>query len=852
MKLAINALSLDRHRGGAWSFGVHLASALAASAAEHQVMLVGGSHNLESLGDLGCSVVSLGDGLGNPARRIWTEQTKLPQLLLKYGVDAFISLDGTLPARIKCPSISILRNLTYFHLDSTNMPQQRGTGWASWLQSRYFRAGWHHAAGRADLLVSVSEAARKEFTSHFPKMQSKSITIFEGVDTAFTPVSDTDCDAPYILAVGRLYPHKRIERLIDLIADPNTPRSIRLKIIGDDWKGQKQKLMFYARQRGVARRLQILDPVNRPELAMHYSRALCLGMLSDVEPFGLSVVEAMACGTPAIVKSGGAPEEVGADAVHVASEGSLQSCVKFLTTLLRDEKVRSRYRELGINRSKDFGWKAIARQYWAEIDAVTKAASDDRQKQDTSSKYSDHVEGVYRHLPVAFQTVIVNLEGRRNHSLGMGDEFKAELKILEECETYSAEELEHLQNDRLQALIKSAYANVPFYRAQWQRLSLTPEDIRSVSDLEKLPILEKRDVVNAGELMINQALARKERISGRTSGSTDAPLRLVYDRKALAAEWATVWRLRRRCGCDTDQWHATFAGRRVVPVTQSRPPYHRNNTYQKQTLFSLHHINNDTASDYVRALSEKVYRFYSGYPSGLGALITATQMAGIDLPGPERGIFTSSELLLQWQKQHLESTLGVPVYDRYSSAEFCVSFTVCPEGRYHLDEEFGIVELAPIDENDESITGELLCTGLTNNAMPFIRYRIGDVVTMAKHPCACGRASRSALAIDGRMEDHVMTSTGVRLSRLDHLFKDLPSIRESQILQHEVGRIRIRIVRGAEYANSDEEKLLHECELRMGSEMSVDLEYVDGIERNRAGKFSAVVNTLEGSPRQGG
>lgn len=850
MKLAINALSLDPRMGGGWTFGTQLARALADNSAEHQVMLVGGSHNLESLSDLGCSVTSLGDGLANPARRIWTEQTRLPHLLLKHGIDAFISLDGTLPAKLKCPSISILQNLIYFHLASTRIPEQPVPGWLPWAQAQYFRLGWRHASSAARLCVSVSEATKKEFIRHFPRMQSRSVTIFEGVDPLFAPVSETDCDAPCILAVGRLYPHKRFERLIDLIADPNTPRAIRLKIIGDDWKGQKQRLICYARQRGVGRRLQILDAIERSELAMHYSRALCLGMLSDVESFGLPVVEAMACGTAAIVKGGGALEEVGGDAVHVASGGSLQSSVAFLKSLFQDERLRSRYRERAIHRAKDFAWDAIAQQYWAQIAMVVAADSGDRRERPAMAKNRERLESIYRRLPVALQTVAINVEGRRNQGLRMGDEFKAELKLLEESETYSAAELENLQNERLRALIKSAYANVPYYRAQWQRLSLTPDDIRSAADLKKLPILEKRDVAKAGELMINQALAQKDRIAGCTSGSTGASLQLVYDRKALAAEFATVWRLRRRYGCDTDQWHATFAGGRlVVPISQTRPPYHRHNTYQKQTLFSVYHLKSDTVGDYVHGLCERKYRFYSGYPSGLEALITAAQMAGIKLPEPERAIFTSSESLLDWQKQHLETTLGVPVYDRYGCAEFCVSFTVCPEGRYHLDEEFGIVELDAIEEDHDTITGELLCTGLTNTAMPFIRYRVGDVVTMSKTPCSCGRASRSAIAIDGRMEDYVMTSTGVRLGRLDHLFKDLPSIRESQILQHEAGRIRIRIVRGAEYARSDEEKLLRECEMRMGSEMNVDLEYVDGIARNRAGKFRAVINTLADARR---
>jgi phenylacetate-CoA ligase len=193
----------------------------------------------------------------------------------------------------------------------------------------------------------------------------------------------------------------------------------------------------------------------------------------------------------------------------------------------------------------------------------------------------------------------------------------------------------------------------------------------------------------------------------------------------------------------------------------------------------------------------------------------ASAKAGLQPPGPAKAIFTSSESLLSWQRRQIEETLGVPVYDRYGCAEFCVSFTVCPEGRYHLDSEFSIVEIEPLVETAESVQGPLLCTGLMNHAMPFIRYRVGDVATIAKTPCACGHPSLSALAIDGRSEDFVLTRDGVRLGRMDHLFKDMHAVHESQILQDRPGRIKIRIVRTAEYSTADEHQLLHECSKRM-------------------------------------
>jgi phenylacetate-CoA ligase len=126
---------------------------------------------------------------------------------------------------------------------------------------------------------------------------------------------------------------------------------------------------------------------------------------------------------------------------------------------------------------------------------------------------------------------------------------------------------------------------------------------------------------------------------------------------------------------------------------------------------------------------------------------------------------------------------------------------------------------------------------------------VGDVATIAKTPCACGHPSLSALAIDGRSEDFVLTRDGVRLGRMDHLFKDMHAVHESQILQDRPGRIKIRIVRTAEYSTADEHQLLHECSKRMGRNMEIELDYVDSIPRNAAGKFRAVINTIPEAQR---
>jgi phenylacetate-CoA ligase len=457
---------------------------------------------------------------------------------------------------------------------------------------------------------------------------------------------------------------------------------------------------------------------------------------------------------------------------------------------------------------------------------------------------SQRRERYYLALPRPLQTAAVNIIGWQHKRTRMGWEFWQELSLLEASDRYSAGELAALQQERLKALIKAAYTDVPFYRHAFSERGLRPEDIRSAGDLVKLPVLEKSTVNQFGQSMISASVSRRKCVPGHTSGSTGTSLQLLYDRRALAAEFGTVWRLRRRWGCDCDDWHATFAGRLCVPRAQTTPPFHRVNYVQRQVLFSLYHLNVTSVTAYAEALSERRFQFYSGYPSALESLLMAADQANCAVPYPDKAIFTSSESLPAWQRLRLERRLGVPVKDRYGCAEFCVSFTVCEKGRYHADSECCIVECEPLEEHADWVRGELICTGLMNHAMPFIRYRVGDVATIAKTPCPCGRASLSAYAIDGRREDFVVTKDGVRLGRLDHLFKDMDRIRESQIVQERPGRMKIRIVRSPEYTVADERMLLAECDKRMGDRMEIELEYIADIPRNAAGKFRAVINTM--------
>jgi phenylacetate-CoA ligase len=208
--------------------------------------------------------------------------------------------------------------------------------------------------------------------------------------------------------------------------------------------------------------------------------------------------------------------------------------------------------------------------------------------------------------------------------------------------------------------------------------------------------------------------------------------------------------------------------------------------------------------------------------------------------GKLAGVFTSSESLLAFQRDSIEKAFGAPIRDRYGVSEFAVSMTECAQGRLHVDMEFCIVEVEVSEETEESETGPLLITGLSHDATPMFRYRIGDVGTRAKKPCPCGRAGESFFEVDGRIEDYVLTPDGRLVGRMDHVFKEQREVAEAQILQVDPSEVEVLIVPRDNYNDASERSVIREIRSRLGGEIRIRILLVGAIAREPNGKFRAV------------
>jgi phenylacetate-CoA ligase len=447
----------------------------------------------------------------------------------------------------------------------------------------------------------------------------------------------------------------------------------------------------------------------------------------------------------------------------------------------------------------------------------------------------------YLKLPILLQHATCSIEGWRIQRSRFGNRFQKLLQEAEERTFWTAEQVTAYRDERLRAFVRHCYHMVPFYRRRFQELGLVPDDIQTLEDLQKLPVLTKEEVQNNYPDLVSQAVPPKKQIITHTSGTTGGGLRFSTTLQSIQEQWAIWWRYRRWHGLQPGTWCGYFGGRSVAPLSQTRPPFWRYNFPGKQILFSAHHMSHDNLDAYIGELFRRQPLWLHGYPSLLALVAGHVLERGMDLDYRVRWITIGAENLLPQQIELIQQAFGVHPKQHYGIAEAVANISECDHGQLHVDEDFAAVEFIP---NPHGPGYKVIGTNLTNPATPLLRYDVQDLVTLAEATCPCGRPGRIVASVDGRAEDYIVLRNGARLGRLDHIFKDLVNIREAQIYQKYPGEIIIRVVRGDGYSETDEVALLKETQKRLGSDTEICIDYVESLERSRTGKLRFVISEI--------
>lgn len=457
------------------------------------------------------------------------------------------------------------------------------------------------------------------------------------------------------------------------------------------------------------------------------------------------------------------------------------------------------------------------------------------------------LDSVYGRLPASAQNAAVSAYGLYWHWLRFGPRSGRYAREFAERERFTEQRWAAWQQPRLRQLLKGAANHVPFYSRSWSSAEKTAA---AAGRLEDLPLLAKDAIRAQPEAFLRLDMHPLVRLVFHTSGSTGTPLRTIWTipelRKSMAlrevrsARWARVsFRAPR----------ATFSGRLVEPDPESRGPFYRFNLVERQAYLSAFHLRPDTAASYVEALRKHGIQWLIGYAVCYYLLARFTLEQGLRVP-PLRAVITTSEKVTAEMRRVMEAAYGCPVYEEYSNVENSLFASECEERRLHVSPDAGIVEILRQDGTPcgPGEVGELVATGLLRQYQPFIRYRVGDVGQWDADSCRCGRAMPVLKEVVGRLEDVVTGPDGRQVVRFHGIFVDQPHIREGQIVQETLHRIRVKVVPVDGFGPPDVDDIVGRVRLRLGPQVDVIVEPVAEIPRTSAGKFRAVISLL---PRQG-
>lgn len=457
------------------------------------------------------------------------------------------------------------------------------------------------------------------------------------------------------------------------------------------------------------------------------------------------------------------------------------------------------------------------------------------------------LDGMYARLPVWAQHGAVSAYGAYWHWLRFGPGYARHAAAYAARERFDAAQWQRWTEARLRELLAACATSVPYYRSTW---SAAERAAARAGDLAALPVLEK-DALRQRPEEFRREGPRTRELVFHTSGTTGTPIRTYWtvdelreslaQREVRSARWA---------GTSFARPRATFSGRMVEPDPHSAGPYYRYNVAERQVYLSPFHLRPDSAADYVRALRRHRVEWLTGYAVSWFLLAQLVREQGL-APPPLRAVVTTSEKVTPEMRRVMEAAFGCRVYEEYGTVENALFASECEAGRLHVSPDAGLVELLRADGTPcaPGEVGEVVVTCFGRTHQPLVRYRLGDLAAWEPEPCACGRAMPVLREVVGRVEDVVVGPDGRRMVRFHGIFVDQPHVREGQIVQEALARIRVRVVPTDGFGAADIADIVHRVQQRLGGDVEVLVEPVAEIPRTAAGKVRAVVSLIrDGAP----
>lgn len=374
-------------------------------------------------------------------------------------------------------------------------------------------------------------------------------------------------------------------------------------------------------------------------------------------------------------------------------------------------------------------------------------------------------------------------------------------KFLDETQYWDEKRMEEYRLDKLKSLVNHAYKNVPYYTELFDRIGLKPEDIITIEDIRKIPILTKSAARENRERLLSKDIEHRVYSEVKTGGTTGPPLRILKDVDSYAFEWGSFYRWFNWIGIDIGDPIATFWGAPTVLSVNLKKKIIKSitNYLTNQYYFNSFELSDDSMSKVIKRLNRCRPKLIKGYLSAILQIATYLKRHNLKLNFQPTAISTTSETLLPHQREIIEEAFGCSVFDQYGCTEVTAVSYECKEHLgMHITQEHVIVEVITDDNSENISTGKLVLSDLDCYVMPIIRYENGDSVSLSNGICKCGVQLPLIKSVDGRVSQTIELKGGKNVHGVfftDVLY-ELPrqgvDIIRFQVFQRKSGEIEFR------------------------------------------------------------
>lgn len=419
------------------------------------------------------------------------------------------------------------------------------------------------------------------------------------------------------------------------------------------------------------------------------------------------------------------------------------------------------------------------------------------------------------------------------------------LAELEKSQWLSRPDVEALQLEKLRRLFQVAHAHCPWHRQRMDAAGLSPESLSSLTDLTRLPLMDKQDAAANRENLV-WADVPGGAFQYNTGGSSGKPLIFHFGRTRQASDAAGRMRARRWWGVEVGEPEVYLWG---APVELNKTDWVKTvrDRLINQLVLNAFAMSPTSMDAYLDAMESFHPRCVYGYASSLALLAAHAKERGRHPSLPElKVVCATGEPLYAHQRELIGEVFGVPVANEFGSRDIGFTAHETPQGQVLLMSESIILEV--LDESGKPVApgemGEAVMTGLCSEAQPFIRYRSGDMVRLSPEADRAGRGLHVVGEVVGRSTDFLVREDGTIMHALAGIYvlRATEGLAEFKLIQHNTRELEVLAVPNARWSDQAVLSIKAGLRQRLGDSVRIAVKLVDAIPPEASGKHRYVVS----------